>query len=136
VFALLPFLCALPGFIVFKTWVEATSLKAEWTIKGPPCLPVAQASPLGIRRHKPPTTFQYHEVSFTRSFGGASCWSVPENAFWPSENYRVCRFNNPGAVVVKTGGTTTIFEPGVGLPATVTVRGGKASCVIGGWFPF
>jgi hypothetical protein len=136
VLALVPLLCALPAYVVFQNWVESTSLKHEWTFKGPPCPVVAQPSPVATRRHKPPTTFDYHEVSFTRSFGGASCGSVPENPLWPSVNYRVCRFNNPGAVVVEQGGQRTIFEPGPGQPATVTVRGGRASCVVAGWFSF
>ena len=65
-----------------------------------------------------------------------SCGAVPENPLWPSTSYHVCRFNNPGAVVVTQGGRTTIFEPGVGRPATVTVRDGKASCVVAGWFSY
>jgi hypothetical protein len=134
--ALAPVLCAIPAFIVFKTWLEATSLKAEWSIKGPTCPTVAAPSPVATRRHKRPVTFQYYEASFTRSFGGVSCGSVPESSIWPSENYRVCRFNNPGAVVVRTAGRAVVFEPGVGRPATVTVRRGQASCVIGGWFAY
>ena len=136
VVALAPVLCAIPAFVVFKTWLEATSLKAEWSIAGPPCPVVAKPSPLATRRHKPPVTFPYHEASFTRSFGAASCGSVPESSIWPSESYRVCRFNNPGAVVVRTGGRAVVFEPGVGRPATVTVRRGQTSCVIGGWFAY
>lgn len=136
VLILLPILCALPAFIVFKNFVETLSLRAEWTLKGPACAVVATPSPVATRRHKPPTTFDYGPVSWTRSFGGASCGAVPENPLWPSSNYHVCRFNNPGAVVVTQGAQKTIFEPGVGQPATVTVRGGKASCVVAGWFPF
>jgi hypothetical protein len=26
------------------------------------------------------------------------------------------------------------YEPGVGHPTTVTVRNGRPSCVVGGWF--
>jgi len=134
---MVPLLCALPAFIVFKNWVEATSLKHQWTIKGPPCAQVDAPSPLATRRrNKEPMTFWYGPVRFTRSFAGADCGAVPENPFWPTTNYRVCRFNNPGAVVVLTEGRKTVFEPGVGLPATVTVRRGQVSCVVGGGFQF
>jgi hypothetical protein len=131
-----PLLLAIPGFIVFKNWVESMSLKAEWTLKGPPCPRVARPSPVATRRHKPPMTFWYGDVRFTRSFGAVSCGAVPENPLWPSTNYRVCRFNNPGAVSVLAAGRTTVFEPGPGLPAAVTVRRGRASCVIAGGFQY
>src|SRR6266436_3941085 len=39
-----------------------------------------------------------------------------------------------GAVEVTTGVRTVVYEPGVGHPTTVTVRGGQPSCVVGGWF--
>ena len=45
VLALVPLLCALPAYVVFQNWVESTSLKHEWTFKGPPCPVVAQPSP-------------------------------------------------------------------------------------------
>lgn len=133
---LAPLLCALPAYIVFQNWLESTTLKAQWTLKGPPCAVVATPSPVATRRHKLPMTHWYGDVRFTRSFGAVSCGAVPENPLWPSTNYRVCRFNNPGAVVVAAAGHTTIFEPGPGQPATVTVRHGRASCVIAGGFQY
>jgi hypothetical protein len=72
-------------------------------------------------------------VSFTRPFGAVSCVSIPEDGL-TRENYRVCQFNNPGAVTVETDAARTVFQPPVGRRATVTVRHGKASCVVGGWF--
>ena len=133
---LAPILCALPAFIVFNNWAESTSLRKTWTITGPPCPVVAAPSPVATRRHKPPMSSWYGDVRFTRSFGAMSCGSVPENPFWPSTNYRVCRFNNPGAVSVFAAGHTVVFEPPVGRPATVAVRRGRASCVIGGGFQY
>ena len=134
VLILFPILSALPAFIVFNNWAESKHLEKTWTIAGAACPVVATPSPAATRHHKPPTTFWYGDVRFTRSFGGAECGAVPENPFWPSTNYRVCRFNNPGAVTVYSRGRTTVFQPPVGNPATVTVRRGQASCVIGGWF--
>ena len=135
VLILVPILSALPAFIVFNNWANTMSLRKAWTIAGPACPVVATPSPTGTRHHKPPTTFWYGEARMTRAFGGAECGSVPENPLWPSQNYRVCRFNNPGAVTVRVGTRTTVFEPPVGNPATVTVRDGQATCVVGGWFP-
>lgn len=134
--AVLPLLLAIPTWVVFQNWVQSTSLKHQWTIKGPPCAEVAAPSRLATRRHKPPMTFWYGPVRFTRSFGAADCGAVPENPLWPSTNYRVCRFNNPGAVVILAEGRKVVFEPGLGLPATVTVRRGVATCVVGGGFQY
>jgi hypothetical protein len=37
-------------------------------------------------------------------------------------------------VSVAAGPRTVIFQPGLGRPATVTVRRGQVSCVLAGWF--
>jgi hypothetical protein len=132
---LAPLLCALPAFVVFQNWSEATALAKEWTLEGPPCPVVDKPSRLAIRR-KRPMTMQYGGATFTRSFAAVSCGAVPINPYWPSENYYVCRFNNPGAVVVQAAGRRVTFEPPVGEPATITVRRGQVSCAVAGGFAF
>ena len=42
--------------------------------------------------------------------------------------------DGPAALAVATSKGVIYFKPGVGRPATVTIRGGEASCVVGGWF--
>lgn len=124
----------IPGFIVYQNWSTATALAREWTFTGPPCPVVEQPSAQATRHGKPPMTVSYGGAVFTRSFAAASCGAVPINPFWPSENAYVCRFNNPGAVVVRAAGRRIVFQPPVGLPATVTVRRGQVSCVVAGGF--
>jgi len=125
-------LCSIPASLGYATWANLHSMKVAWTIKGPPCPVVAKPAPAAVGRKKP-QTFEYGGVSFTRSFGAVSCVSIPEDGL-SRENYRVCQFNNPGAVTVELDGGTTVFQPPPGQRATVTVRHGAASCVVGGWF--
>jgi hypothetical protein len=63
-----------------------------------------------------------------------SCVAIPEDGPWTRASYRVCQFNNPGALTVRVGGRSTTFQPPAGRRTTVTVRHGKARCVVGGWF--
>jgi len=84
--------------------------------------------------HKPPRTFTYNKISFTRHLGDVSCAAFREDGFMSPETYSVCQFSGPGAVTVQTAGRTTTFQPGPGRRTTVTVRDGEASCVIAGWF--
>jgi hypothetical protein len=128
-------ICAIPALIGYATWADLHAMKVEWTIAGPPCPVVAKPGPMAVGRKKP-RTFEYGGVSFTRSFGAVSCVSIPEDGLSTRENYRVCQFNNPGAVTVEMDGGTTVFQPPVGRRATVTVRHGRASCVVGGWFNY
>jgi hypothetical protein len=129
---MLGLICAIPGLIAFATWADLHAMKVAWTIKGPPCPVVAKPGPAAVGRKKP-RTFDYGGASFTRSFGAASCVSIPESGL-TRENYRVCQFNNPGAVTVELDSGTTVFQPPPGRRATVTVRHGRASCVVAGWF--
>lgn len=69
-------------------------------------------------------------------FGAANCAAVGENRLLTREAYHVCQFNNPGAVSVTVNARTVMFQPPVGEHATVTVRHGAASCVVGGWFNY
>lgn len=127
--------CIVPATVAFGAWSEVEALRAEWTIDGPPCPVIAQLTPALIGR-KPPRTFRYGSAAFTRSFGAVYCAAIPELGLWKRESYRVCQFNNPGAVTVDLGGERTIFRPPPGRRATVTVRKGRASCVVGGWFNY
>lgn len=133
--ALLVPVCTLPAALAFGVWSEREALKAEWTVEGPPCPEVTQLLPSVVGR-KPPKTFRYGDAEFSRAFGAAYCAAIPESRLWTRESYRVCQFNNPGAVTVVADGRRVIFQPPVGRRMTVTVRDGKASCVVGGWFNY
>ena len=125
---------AIPGILVIQGLVTGMQERRAWAIQGPPCPTVAAPSPRAISRHRDPMSHDYGGATFTRSFGAVSCAGFREPALFEERLYHVCQFNNPGAVTVKTAQATTTFEAAPGKRLTVTVREGRASCVVGGWF--
>jgi hypothetical protein len=126
---------AIPGILTLQMVLTERAERRAWTIEGPACPVVARPSPMGSRRRGDPMSHDYGGSTFTRSFGAVSCAGFREPAlFEESRVYHVCQFNNPGAVVVRTPAETKTFEGPPGRRLTVTVREGRASCVVGGWF--
>jgi len=123
---------AIPIQIGLGAWITHQSLRTEWAIRGPACpvVPRISRAALGFR---PPPPFVYQHVAFAYQIGDVSCEAVPEGLF-NGRTHPVCQFDAPAAIQVIYAGRSTIFEPGVGHRATVTVRDGQVSCVIGGWF--
>ncbi|WP_374569877.1 hypothetical protein [Phenylobacterium sp.] len=128
-------LSIVPALVVYSVWSEEAALRADWTIDGPACPVVARAAPAAVGR-KPPKVFRYGQARFERAFGAVYCAALPEKGLFTRAVYRVCQFNNPGAVTVEVGAVKTIFQPPPGGRVTVTVRRGKANCVVGGWFSY
>ena len=64
---------------------------------------------------------------------GADCASVPDGPFITRRAYYACQFSEPIIIAVSVGGRTQLFEPGPGRHATVSLRGGRVACVLGGW---
>jgi len=126
-------LVSIPAIDVYRTWAGAKAEKKQWTVVGPPC-PVVDRPQLSVVGHKPPKTFTYNKISFTRRLGDVSCSAFREDGFMNPDNYSVCQFSGPGAVTVASEGKTVTFQPGPGRRTTVTVRKGQASCVVAGWF--
>ena len=126
---------AIPGILTLQMVLTERAERRAWAITGPACPVVAKPSPMGSRRRGEPMSHDYGGSTFTRSFGAVSCAGFREPTLFGEERvYHVCQFNNPGAVVVKTPVGTTTFEAAPGRKLTVTVRQGRASCVVGGWF--
>jgi len=125
-------LASIPLQVGLSTWATHQSMKDEWAIRGPACPVVPQIS-RAATGFKPPPPFVYQHVGFAYQIGDVSCEAVPEGLF-NGATHPVCQFDAPAAIKVTYAGRTTIFEPGVGHRATVSVRDGKVSCVIGGWF--
>ena len=126
-------LIAVPAIDVYRTWVGLGAEKAAWDVRGPMCPIVDKADPKRVG-HRTPKTFTYNRISFTRHLGDVSCAAFREDGFMSPDTYSVCQFSGPGAVTVDTGARKITFQPGPGNRATVTVRRGQPSCVIGGWF--
>lgn len=122
-------LASIPFQIGFTTWTDHRSLKKEWTIAGPAC-PVVTRVSLAARGAKPPPPFTYRDAHFAYQIGDVECAAVPAENIFDSSHHTVCQFDAAGAVEVTNGRRTTIFEPGVGHGAMVTIRKGEVSCVI------
>jgi hypothetical protein len=132
VILLLVTIICIPVSIGLGTWVSHQSLRKEWTAAGPACPVVPRVSIAAIGA-RPPAPFTFQGVHFAFQIGDVSCEAVPKGYF-KSGTYPVCQFDAPAAITVTTAARTVIFEPGVGHRATVTVRDGQPSCVVGGWF--
>jgi len=134
-FGMAVLVAAVPGIAMLQMVLAERAERRAWAVEGPACQVVAKPSPMGTRRHGDPMTHAYGGSSFTRSFGAVSCAGFREPALFDEGRiYHTCQFNNPGAVVVKTSTGTTTFEGPPGKRLTVTVREGRPSCVVGGWF--
>ena len=125
-------IASIPLTIGLTTWTDHQSLKTEWAIQGPAC-PVVPEISRAAQGAKPPPPFIYQDVAFAYQIGDVFCEAVPESYF-KNATYPVCQFDAPAAISVTSRGRAVIYEPGVGRRATVTIRGGQPSCVIGGWF--
>jgi hypothetical protein len=129
---LLATIASIPLVVGLGTWFSHQAMRKEWTMKGAAC-PIVPAISIAAQGAKPPPPFVFQGVAYAFQIGDVFCEAVPEGYF-KRGTYPVCQFDAPGAVEVTTGGGKVIFEPGVGHHATVTVRRGKTSCVVGGWF--
>lgn len=128
-------LLAIPAYVVLETWLGEQAMQRAWTITGPPC-PVVGRPAWIVVGSKPPKAFEYGGVGFARYHGHASCVAWREGGLFDPDVYRVCQFNAPAAVTVAVGGKTISYQPGFGHRATVSIRRGQPSCVMGGWFTY
>jgi hypothetical protein len=122
----------IPAVLSWSDWREMQAMRADWAVTGPPC-PIGVAMPPDRRA---PMSFDYGGARLGRRFGHVACLGFHEDGLFDPATYSVCQFSGPAAIKVGLGGRETVYEPGVGRPATVTIRRGQASCVVGGWYPF
>ena len=123
--------CA-PAWGVYRWWAFRHELRADWTITGPPCPPAVDSWEAIARTHTP-HEFSYGGMHLRFPSGAADCSPVPED-YITGRAYSVCQLTAPGLIVVTAGGRTATFEPGQGRRATVRLRNGQVSCVLGGWY--
>ena len=123
----------LPAWLVLSTWNERVTLRSQWTIVGSAC-PVVATPDRAVVGRRSPQFFTYQGIRFGRQTGEVSCVAPPEGNPLDPKSYTVCQFPIPAMVSVDAGAGPLIFQPGPGRPVTVTVRRGKVSCVMGGWF--
>jgi hypothetical protein len=121
---------SIPLAVAYGALADRQAMKAEWAIGGPACPLAAGPSPY----RKAPMAFSYQGVRFTRQYGNVSCVVVPDGGIFSSAHHPVCQFSGPARITAASVDRAYTFEPGIGRPATVTIRDGRLSCVIGGWF--
>jgi len=124
---------ALPAWAAWSFWSHDHEMRTDWAITGPPC-PVARHSWREVALSRRAREFDYKPMHLAHLFGGADCAAVPEGGLFSKRAYQVCQFTAPAMLLVTAGGRTWAFEPGYGRRATVTLRDGKATCVLAGWF--
>jgi hypothetical protein len=123
---------AIPVGGVIAVWAHQHGLRTDWDIKGPPCpAPTHRWEEIVLSRQ--PHSFRYGGADFAHPFGAADCVSVPEGWFISNKAFAVCQFTAPIMVSVTKDGRTTLFEPGPGRHATIRLRRGRVTCVVGGW---
>ena len=123
---------AVPALSIYETWSEQAAMRRAWNIAGPAC-PVVEPSATFFGA-KGPKGFDYGGIRFERRYGHVSCVAPAKRGMVGGEVYRVCQFTAPAALAVTADGRTHLYKTGVGQRATVTVRDGQVSCVVGGWF--
>lgn len=121
-----------PAFMVFEVRAEARALQSEWAISGPPCDVIEPPASSASSRADPQARFTYGGARFSGHFDAVSCAAVPSTWWWPKDLYRVCMFSGPGALTVTTTDGPLTFRPPQGQSATITIRDGRANCVVGG----
>lgn len=125
---------AIPVGGVYAFWSSRKAMQAAWAIVGPPC-PGAIHSWREIARYRQPRHFKYGGVTFGHLFGAADCASVPHGSAFSQQPDYVCQFTEPVLLTIDiAGGRSFVYEPGWRRRATVALRGGRLSCVLGGWF--
>ena len=127
---LLAAVASIPISVGVGTWAAHRASLREWAVKGPAC-PVSMLLSPAARGAKPPAPFVFQGIGFAYQIGDAFCAVVPVENVFSQATFPVCNFDAPAAVEVTVGGRKVLFEPGVGHSATVSVRNGKVSCVIG-----
>jgi hypothetical protein len=104
-----------------------------WTISGRPCpqLPIGEIA----RQPYAGKSFGYAGSGFAYAYGHVACAQIHADAGKSLfRGYPVCQFTSPGVVVVRAGGTASLFAPGLGQRATVSAPNGEAQCVMAARF--
>lgn len=111
-------------------WRTAKSARAAAAAKAAPKPP-----PCGLTTHAKLTvhyslrTIAFKGAEFSRQLGNVNCAWVLTRRYVGGRTYTVCQFSSPGGVEVKTARGVYAFDPGPGVPATITIVDGLPRCV-------
>ena len=120
-----------PNFL--RQRAAAVAEAKAWTITGPPCpqLPISET----VRQPTAIKSFGYAGSGFAYAYGHVACAQIHADGgrAWV-RGYPVCQFTSPGVLIVETGANRTLFAPGLGERATVSVQDGAPRCVMASRF--
>lgn len=115
------------GGVVWALGQQQAAAAEDWTPRGEPC-PVWTGEIPASRSRPDLLSFDYGGARLGRWFGHAQCVELHEGPLPGGGVYHACHFTGPDFVRVELGGQTTIYRPGVGQPAIVTLSKGQARC--------
>jgi hypothetical protein len=121
---------SIPLTVAYGALADHQALKVEWAIDGPACPVVFQT----VRYHRPPQAFSYRGVRFTASMAMYSARSCPMTASCRARTTRPASSAHRRPSGSRPPAAAFSTSRGIGRAATVTIRDGRPSCVIGGWF--
>ena len=127
---LLVAVAGIPISVGVGTWAARRASLRAWLAEGAAC-PIATTPSPATRGAKPPPPFVFQGVGFAYQIGDVICEALPVENIFSNATFPGCSFDAPAAIEVTMSGHKVLFEPGVGHSATVAIRDGKASCVIG-----
>lgn len=102
----------------------------EWTASGPACATSTATALLGADE-APDQVSMFQGVRFARTHGAVRCNSIGYNEGRSGDDFPVCEFDHPGGIEVTTSfGRYDFLLPPLSA-ATVQVRHGIPTCVVG-----
>ena len=121
------------GFDGFMRQAQAVAqsreLTAAFDIHGRPC-PTLTPAAYATQGIQPRMAFEFGKVRFARRFGHADCAVVGYRDDGGGGGHPVCQFTGPALLAITVDRVESYFAPGIGTPATVSVEGGRARCVL------
>jgi hypothetical protein len=101
-----------------------------WMVAGPRCPPPPKAMP-GAPAARPLQITNFGGVGFARQHGATQCSDIAADGGRGYGSFPVCQFDHPGVLEVSTRRGLYRFRAGIMNPATVSVRDGIPTCVVG-----
>ncbi len=121
---------AVCAFIFWRTGIQADTEEASaWSPAGPPC-PILSAADWRVLAIERPQAFSYEGLKGDTENLDMTCNVIDRDGGRTTTPFPVCHFKAPFAIHLTTAKGDVYFKPGVGKPATVSLPGGTARCVI------
>ena len=108
---------------------SAMAKARAWTPIAPPCPTVSQRAYLNSG-FPPLRPFDFDQTHVVRSYGLVNCAEIGDDGGRSATQVPVCQFNDPGALAVTVGQSSTYYLPRTS-PVTIVISHGRPLCVLG-----